>query len=236
VIIETTGLAEPAPVAQSFMVETELAELYHLDSFTTVIDSYHFFKQIRVHEEARKQVAFADHFILNKAGLVSSGHLEKVKTTLSDMNPGASMQVTDCGDADPSDILNRFTFALDDRSNLIKERRSEADHHHHSSDTAAIVLRSDSPVDMKRFEPWFDELLDKKGEQMYRFKGILSVDGFDSRLVFQGVHMLFAGRAGKAWEKGEKRSSEFVIIGKDLDRDWFQTRFEECCITERRVD
>ncbi|TMW72744.1 CobW family GTP-binding protein [Alteribacter natronophilus] len=233
VIIETTGLAEPAPVAQSFFVEKELSELYHLDTFVTVIDSYHFFRQLEMHEEARKQVAFADVFVVNKSQLVSAEDLDHVKKRLREMNPGAPAYVMDCDEADPAVLMNQFTFDLNEKR-LLDPDAGGGHHHHHG--TTAIVLRSDNPVDMKRFEPWFEEILDEKGEQMYRFKGILSVAGFNQRLVFQGVHMLFAGRAGSRWEPDEHRSSEFVIIGKDLDRDWFQSRFEACCITERRVD
>ncbi|SER88663.1 CobW family GTP-binding protein [Salisediminibacterium halotolerans] len=233
VIIETTGLAEPAPIAQSFFAENDLAELYQLDAFITVIDSYHFQKQLENHAEAQKQTVFADVLVVNKTSLISNEKLEEVKETLYKMNPVADLLITDCEQIDPARLLNRYTFHLNEKTALTADLEKRSYNHNSSS---AIVLKSKNPVDMTRFEPWFEEVLAKKGEQMYRFKGILSVDGFNQRLIFQGVHMLFAGKVGSEWELNEERSSEMVIIGDDLDEDWFQKCFEECCVSKWRVD
>ncbi|RNA69959.1 CobW family GTP-binding protein [Alteribacter keqinensis] len=225
VLIETTGLAEPAPIAQSFFFDPELSEIYHLDTIITVIDCYHFPKQMHEHEEVLKQAAFADHFILNKTDLVSEEDVKKVSNRLLAVNPGAQIQSGSHGSVVIKDLLNKFSFDLHEKR-LIEP--SELNSHHLDPDITAIVLTSENDMDMTAFEKWFGRIIDEKGEQMYRYKGIISAAGFEKRIVFQGVHMLFAGKAGSPWKTRGSRKSEFVIIGKDLDYEWFQSQFKTC--------
>ncbi|SER58123.1 CobW family GTP-binding protein [Salipaludibacillus aurantiacus] len=231
VLIETSGLAEPAPVVQSFLVDPELSEIYHLDTVVTVIDSYHFLKQVQEHEEVRKQVAFADKFVLNKAGLVNSERRAKVKGMLASFNPAAPVHVTSDGEVSAAELLNQFTFDIEEKLRIEPGFMDHSHHHHHDHEISSIVLQSQKAVDIKEFEKWFGDLVDNKGEQMYRYKGILNVDGFNKRIIFQGIHMLFAGKAGAPWTADEERKSQFVIIGKGLDQDLFQREFE-ACLTE----
>ncbi|WP_026690219.1 CobW family GTP-binding protein [Alteribacter aurantiacus] len=226
VLIETSGLAEPAPIAQSFFVDPELSEVYHLDTIVTVIDSYHFLKHVQSHEEVRKQVAFADQFILNKTDLVSKVTMDQVKKKLNAMNPEAQIQTTLYSKADLRPLFNHFSFDMGEKR-LSKKMNVDVAHSH-DEDISSILLKSENDMDLQAFEQWFNRIVDEKGEQMYRYKGILSIEGFPKRVVFQGVHMLFGGVVGSPWKTGESRISEFVIIGKDLDYDWFQSQFIFC--------
>ncbi|UCZ54204.1 GTP-binding protein [Bacillus shivajii] len=228
VIIETTGLAEPAPIAQSFFIDNELSEIYHLDSIVTVIDSHHFQKQLSLHNEVGKQAAFADILILNKTDLVSSEEIESVVARLTMMNPTAMLIESEYGKVNISELLNQFSFDLDKKLKVDPHFLDASHHHHHNQEIQSIVLRTYRSVDMKRFESWFNELIDEKGEELYRYKGILSADGFDKRIIFQGIHMLFGAKAGERWPDEDHRKSEFVVIGKNLDHEWFQERFEQC--------
>ncbi|WP_280769463.1 CobW family GTP-binding protein [Salipaludibacillus daqingensis] len=228
VIIETTGLAEPAPVAQTFFVDPELSEIYHLDSIVAVVDSYHVLQQLTVHEEARKQIAFSDLMLINKTDLTSMEQQKVVKTRLREMNPTAKIISMKQGETDVSALLNQFSFDLDEKLRVEPGFMKRSHHHHHDQDIVSFVLQSDLDMDLKAFETFMNQVIQEKGEQMYRYKGILSVSGHNQRIIFQGIHMLFAGRAGREWKENEKRKSEFVLIGKGLDQAWFETKFEEC--------
>ncbi|WP_444684563.1 CobW family GTP-binding protein [Alkalicoccus luteus] len=223
IIIETTGLAEPAPIIQSFLANEELALRYQLDAVVTVIDSVYVQTQLQRQEEARKQAAFADVLVINKAGLVSADEATKSIETLTRLNPEAACLVTDCSDADVNQLVDRYSFELKEKHIHLDAARTP------HKGTGAIVVRSEKPVAMRPFESWFDTVLQTKGEAMYRFKGILYAAEFNRKLLFQGVHMLVASIVGDAWSPGEKRVSELVIIGEDLDQEWFQACFDACC-------
>ncbi|QKS69860.1 GTP-binding protein [Paenalkalicoccus suaedae] len=225
VIIETTGIAEPQPVAQTFFVEQDLAELYHLDTFVTVVDSYHIQQQLHMHEEVRKQVAFADVLILNKSELIPQSERKLVEELVCGINPHAPMYMKDCDSVDPSMLIGQFTFDLHEKP--VADTHSFTPHH----GTTSIVLRTDKPIAIETFEGWFSRVLEEQGENMYRFKGILSVANLDHRLVFQGVHMLVAAKTGTIWEANEARRSEFVIIGKNLNKESFQRAFDACTVS-----
>ncbi|WP_078554532.1 CobW family GTP-binding protein [Bacillus alkalicellulosilyticus] len=227
VIIETTGLADPGPVAQTFFVDPQLSEFYHLDSIVTVVDTFHVHQQLDRSREAQEQIAFADVVLLNKIDLVDEEHIHSVSERIRGMNPSARVVRTKHSQIDLDEILNVYSFDLTKKQEITPNFLKEG-HHHHNDHVRAIVLRTEKPLNLSKIEKWMNSILVELGPQMYRYKGLLHIENLDKRVVFQGVHMLFAGTADREWEKGEKRVSEMVVIGTDLDEKWFQKNFEMC--------
>ncbi|MDQ0252747.1 G3E family GTPase [Evansella vedderi] len=228
IVIETTGLADPGPVAQTFFVDPSISEYYHLDSIVTVVDSYHAHDQLDRSHEAQEQVAFADVLLLNKVDLVSEEELTTLENRLRRINPSAAIQYGEHSHVELDKILDLYSFDLDKKLEIAPNFLSEHHHHHHDDHVKAIVLRTDRPLNLKKVEMWMDTVIEILGPSMYRYKGIFNIENLDNRVVFQGVHMLFAGHADRPWERNEKRMSEMVVIGKDLDGKWFQEQFEKC--------
>ncbi|MDE5412096.1 CobW family GTP-binding protein [Alkalihalobacterium chitinilyticum] len=230
VVIETTGLADPGPVAQTFFVDPELSEYYHLDSIVTLVDTYHVHEQLNKSHEAQKQVAFADVLILNKVDLVDEKHIKSVIQRLKKMNSTARIERAMQSNIDLNKILNLYSFDLDKKLEIVPDLLNDDHHHHHhhDDDVKAFVLRSEKPLSLPKVEAWMNSLLAELGPQMYRYKGIFHIENLDKRVIFQGVHMLFAGTADREWKKDEKRVSEMVVIGTDLDEQWFQEQFNNC--------
>ncbi|MFC0471959.1 CobW family GTP-binding protein [Halalkalibacter kiskunsagensis] len=228
VIIETTGLADPGPVAQTFFVDPSLSEYYHLDSIVTVVDSYHAHKQLDSSHEAQEQVAFADVLLLNKVDLISEEELTSLKNRLRRMNPSAQFQQAEYGHIEIEKILNIYSFDIDQKLEIAPNFLDEHHHHHHDDSVKAIVMRSDDPLDLAKVEKWMDTVIQNLGPNMYRYKGIFNIKNLEKRVIFQGVHMMFAGNADREWKSNEKRISEMVVIGKELDEQWFQEQFEKC--------
>ncbi|WP_209123260.1 GTP-binding protein [Alkalihalobacillus sp. BA299] len=228
VVIETTGLADPGPVAQTFFVDPELSEYYQLDSIVTVVDTYHVHEQLDRSYEAQEQVAFADVLVLNKIDLVEKELLNSVIQRLTKMNPTAKLVQASHSQINLDQILNLYSFDLDQKLEIAPDFLKADHHHHHDDHVKAIVLRSEKPLSLPKVEQWMNTVLAELGPQMYRYKGIFHIENLEKRVVFQGVHMLFAGTADREWGKGEKRVSEMVVIGTDLDEKWFQEQFENC--------
>lgn len=228
IVIETTGLADPGPVAQTFFVDPSIAEYYHLDSVVTVIDSYHAHDQLDRSHEAQEQVAFADVLLLNKIDLVSKEELGTLENRLRRMNPSATIQYGEHSQVELDKILDLYSFDLDKKLEIAPNFLDEHHHHHHDDHVKAFVLRTDKPLDLNKVEMWMNTVIKILGPSMYRYKGIFNIENFDKRVVFQGVHMLFAGHADREWRSDEKRTSEMVVIGTDLDEKWFQEQFENC--------
>ncbi|WP_026671932.1 CobW family GTP-binding protein [Alkalihalobacterium bogoriense] len=226
VIIETTGLADPGPVAQTFFVEPDLAETYELDSILTVVDSYHAQKQLDHSHEAQEQVAFADILLLNKADLVTEKSLSELSTRLKRINHSAKIVSTNYGEVNLDDILNLYSFDLHTKLEIAPNFLDDH-HHHHDDHVKSFVLRTDKPLNLEKVERWMGSILQDYGPNMYRYKGILQIENVNNRVVFQGVHMLFAGTLDREWNHDEKRQSEMVIIGKELDQRWFEQQFEQ---------
>ncbi len=233
VVIETTGLADPGPVAQTFLVEPTIQQHYYVNAIVTVIDALHISDQLDRDHEAQEQVAFADVLLLNKTDLVSSSTLQAVEQRLRNMNATATVIHTQNCRVDLKQILEIDTFDVDVKLQIDPYLLDAEGHHHHHDDTvSSIVLREERPLDLRKIDQWMSYLVQEMGPDLYRYKGILNVAGEKRRVVFQGLHMLFAGHEEREWKETENKISELVFIGKNLDRDWFQKQFTNCIAEE----
>ena len=228
IIVETTGLADPAPVAQTFFVDQDVADRTMLDAIVTVADAVHLDSQLGEHHEAEEQVAFADVVLLNKTDLVEADGLERVEARIRKINPYAKIIRTARCAAPLEEIVGLNAFSLD-RVLEVEPDFLTSDHdHEHDDDVTSISCVSDAPLDMEKFQTWFGKLLQTRGQDILRSKGILDFAGHDDRYVFQGVHMLMDGSPMGAWPEGRPRSSRVVFIGRNLDGMGLKEGFEAC--------
>ena len=229
IIVETTGLADPAPVAQTFFVDQDVADRTKLDAIVTVADAVHIDGQLGEHHEAEEQIAFADVVLLNKTDLVEADGLERVEARIRKINPYAKIIRTARCEAPLDEIVGLNAFSLD-RVLEVEPDFLDSDHDHdHDDDVTSVSFVSDTPLDMERFQAWFGRLLQIRGQDILRSKGILDFAGLDERYVFQGiVHMLMDGSPMGAWPEGKPRSSRVVFIGRDLDSMGLKEGFEAC--------
>ena len=228
IIVETTGLADPAPVAQTFFVDQDVADRTKLDAIVTVADAVHLDGQLGEHHEAEEQIAFADVVLLNKTDLVEADGLERVEARIRKINPYAKIIRTARCEAPLDEIVDLNAFSLD-RVLEVEPDFLDSDHDHdHDDDVASVSFVSDTPLDMAKFQAWFGMLLQTRGQDILRSKGILDFAGHDERYVFQGVHMLMDGSPMGAWPEGKPRSSRVVFIGRDLDSMGLKEGFEAC--------
>ena len=228
IIVETTGLADPAPVAQTFFVDQDVADRTKLDAIVTVADAVHLDGQLGEHHEAEEQIAFADVVLLNKTDLVKTDGLERVEARIRKINPYAKIIRTARCEAPLDEIVGLNAFSLD-RVLEVEPDFLDSDHDHdHDDDVTSVSFVSDTPLDMERFQAWFGRLLQIRGQDILRSKGILDFAGLDERYVFQGVHMLMDGSPMGAWPEGKPRSSRVVFIGRDLDSMGLKEGFEAC--------
>jgi G3E family GTPase len=227
VIIETTGMADPGPVAQTFFVDENIGNYYLLDSVITLVDAKHAQKQLDEFHEAQEQVGFADRILLSKTDLVAEEEQAQLRRRLLQMNPRAPIKSVHFGDAPIDEILDIRGFNL----NAVLEldpQFLEDDEHEHDEHVSSFVFRSDKPFDGARLEEFLSGLIQVYGPNMLRYKGVLYLKGNTNRVVFQGVHMLMGGDVGRPWGKDEKRSSTLVFIGKNLPQDLFIKGLEQC--------
>jgi G3E family GTPase len=217
IIIETTGLADPAPVAQTFLQEEFVRSKTQLDAILTVVDAKHISVELEASREAKEQIAFADILLLNKIDLVEN--VDALEQTLRTINPLAKIYHTKQSDIDLELILSQNAFALD--RTLVKDPNflSHHQHHHHDDDVQSFSLESDIPLDREKFSSWMQWVLEHFGMDMLRTKGIISFKGDDERFVVQGVHQLLEGVAQRSWGADESRSSQLVFIGRNLPED-----------------
>ena len=227
IIVETTGLADPAPVAQTFFVDDEVRERAALDGIVTVVDAKHILRRLEDSHEAEEQVAFADLILLNKTDLVDEATLDVVEARIRAMNPFAVIRRTERCSVDPSDVLGRGAFDLA-RILEMEPTFLEEDAHEHDAAVTSVSLVSEAPLDADRFQTWIHRLTATQGADILRFKGILAFRGSDRREVIQGVHMLIDGDALTPWKPGEPRTSRFVLIGRNLDRAALEAGFAAC--------
>ena len=228
IIVETTGLADPAPVAQTFFVDQDVADRTKLDAIVTVADAVHLSSQLVDHHEAEEQIAFADVILLNKIELVEKGDLDKVNNRIRKINPFAKIIKTTRCDAPLDQIVGLNAFSLE-RILEVEPDFLDSDHDHdHDDDITSLSFVSDIPLDMEKFQTWFGELLRTKGQDILRSKGILDFKGEEERYVFQGVHMLMDASPMGSWPKGKQRNSRVVFIGRNLDSMNLQEGFESC--------
>ena len=249
IVIETTGLADPGPVAQTFFVDDDVKAGARLDSVTTVVDAKHVLASLDTSREAREQIAFADQMVLNKTDLVSATELSAIEARLRRLNPLAPIHRARRADVPLTAIIGRGGFDLERILELepafLKPGHGEAGHvhdedcdaqghdHHghdhvHEDDIKGVSLQVDRPVDGHKVSRWMSELLATQGQNILRAKGILDVAGEDRRLVFQAVHMILEGDLQRPWAAGEERHSRMVFIGRDLDEAQLKAGFEAC--------
>jgi G3E family GTPase len=227
ILIETTGLADPAPVAQTFFVDDEIRERAKLDAIVTVIDARHFLQRLDDSHEAAEQAAFADIILLNKVDLVSPEALAEVERRLKAMNPTAVLHRTDHCRLPVEQLLDRGAFDLQ-RILEIEPAFLEEDAHEHDDAITSVSLQADRPLDREKFSLWIATLLRYRGADILRSKGILDFKGAAQRHVFQGVHMLMDAEDGRPWQPGETRDSRFVLIGRNLDPATLRSSFAHC--------
>jgi G3E family GTPase len=235
ILIETTGLADPAPVAQTFFVDEEMKEKLVLDAIVTMVDARHVRQHLDedreegVENEAVEQVAFADRIILNKTDLVDADELAAVELRLRSINAMADIIPAQHARVTPEQVLGIGAFDLDRVLESDPTFLEEEDHQHDQSVTS-VGIELDGEVDPVRMNDWLSWLLGAKGTDIFRMKGIVAVQGAEERFVFQGVHMLFDGRPERPWRPDEVRTNRLVFIGRNLDRDELTRRFAECLV------
>ncbi len=228
VIIETTGLANPGPVAQTFFMDEGIHDQYLIDAVITVVDAKHADKALDDHDEARRQVGFADRLLLTKTDLVEDGaKVDSLMRRLRQMNPRAQQSKVHMGNADIKEILDIKGFNL----NAVLELDPEfltSDYHEHDDDVKSFVWSDARPLNMEKIETFLSLMVQNYGEDLLRYKGVLNVQGEPRRMIFQGVHMLMGGSPGKEWAQGDKRESVMVFIGRKLPRRLFEEGLAYC--------
>jgi G3E family GTPase len=256
IIVETTGLADPGPVAQTFFVDEEVRARTRLDSVTTVVDAKHVLLRLSDSREAREQIAFADQIVLNKTDLVSEDDLRMVEARLRRLNPLAPIHRAQRSNVPLGAILGRGSFDLDRIVTLEPDFLNPAhgepghvhdehcdhdhghDHHHghdhahhdhvHDDDIKGVALTLQRPLDGAKITRWLNDILQTQGPDILRAKGIMDVAGDDRRLVFQAVHMILEGDFQRPWKADEARYSRLVFIGRNLDEAALRAGFEAC--------
>ena len=227
IIVETTGLADPAPVAQTFFTDEDIGNYYLLDSILTVVDAKHAPQQLDEFHEAQEQVGFADGILMSKTDLVSDSEIEDLSKRLKRMNPRAPIKKVNFGDAPIEEVLDIRGFNLNAILELDPAFLSDT-HHEHHDEVESFVFKSDKPFDGNKLEQFLSGMIQVYGPDLLRYKGVLWMKGNPRRVVFQGVHMMMGGDMGKPWTKAEKKRSVLVFIGKKLPKDLFIAGLEEC--------
>jgi G3E family GTPase len=227
-VIETTGLADPAPVIQTFFVDEELRDKINLDAVVTVVDAKH----IQQHwdaEEAQEQIAFADVILLNKTDLVSSEELDELSSKIKGMNGMAKIYRTQNSELAMDALLGVQAFDLERALEIDPQFLSE-DAHEHDESVKSFAIVESGELDGQKLNNWLSQLLQTKGVDIFRMKGILNIAGENERFVFQGVHMLLDGKADRPWKEGETRKNELVFIGRNLDEAQLKEDFRQCLV------
>lgn len=259
VVIETTGLADPGPVAQTFFMDDEIAESYLLDSILTLVDAKHANQQLDDRQEARRQVGFADQIFISKTDLVSPAEVDDLMHRLKHMNPRAPQKAVHFGEVALSEVFDLRGFNLNTKLDIdpdfLKEDEHDHDHaghdhapgeacnhpdhahgtghgHHHAhdDDVKSFVFRSDRAFDPAKLEDFLGAVVNIYGPRMLRYKGVLYMQGTDRKVIFQGVHQLMGSDLGPAWGKDEKPCSKMVFIGIDLPKDIFLQGMEQSLV------
>jgi len=253
IIVETTGLADPGPVAQTFFVDEDVKAKTKLDSVTTLVDARHVMARLDDSKEAREQVGFADRIILNKIDLASEDELVAVEQRLRALNPLAPITRAERANVPIDQVLGLGGFDLERILDInpefarpgsgpghgedghVHDEHCGHDHHghgprghDHGDDIKGISLSLDRPMNGVRFTQWLDQLLGQQGQNILRAKGIIDVQGEDRRLVFQAVHMILEGDLQRDWGPDERRWSRAVFIGRDLDEAALRAGFDSC--------
>src|SRR5712692_1234328 len=252
IIVETTGLADPAPVAQTFFMDENVGRKAKLDAVVTVADAKWLQDRLKDAPEAKNQIAFADVILLNKTDLVAAEELSEVEARIRGINPYAKVHKTErCKIALP-EVLGRNAFDLDRILEIEPDFLDDGDHphrdhgddghphghghrhdggslkHYHDEEMQSFSLKTERPLDADKFFPWVQDLVQKEGPNILRCKGILSFQDDEERFVFQGVHMILDGDHQRPWNEGEKRESRIIFIGRNLSQEKIESGFEGC--------
>jgi G3E family GTPase len=234
ILVETTGLADPAPVAQTFFVDEDVRKNTKLDAIVTVVDAKHLVGALDDAHEAQEQIAFADIILLNKTDLVGTQELEVVRKRIHAINPTATIRETErCGIA-LSDVLGRDAFNLDRILEVEPDFLDQFHEHEHDDHVSSLSLVSDKPLDPDKFLPWIQEIVQSLGMDILRMKGIIAFRNDPDRFVVQSVHMLLDGDRQRPWKAGEARTSRLVFIGRNLPKDVLRAGFERTFAEEQR--
>ncbi|WP_405639411.1 CobW family GTP-binding protein [Streptomyces sp. NBC_00019] len=235
ILIETTGLADPAPVAQTFFMDDEIAAQLRLDAIVTLVDAAHVLQHLDevkpegVENEAVEQIAFADRIVLNKTDLVDEAALEEVESRIRAINAPVQILRAKHAEVALQQILDVGAFDLD---RVLKDDPSflTDTEHQHDTTVTSVGIELAGEVDERRLNAWLSTLLRTKGADIFRSKGILAIAGSNRQYVFQGVHMLLMGEQGAQWRTDEPRRNRLVFIGRNLDRDELERDFADCLV------
>jgi G3E family GTPase len=227
IMIETTGLADPAPVVQSFFVDEELKSKLALDAIVTVVDAKHVWQHIETSKEVREQIAFADILLLNKQDLVAPADLDRLEEKARSMNALAKIHRTTNAEVDVGLLLDVGAFDLS-RKLEVAPGFLERSGHSHLDGIGSVALREPGELDGGRLNAWLGGLLKTRGGDILRMKGIVQVKGESRRVVFQGVHMMFDGRADRPWKPEEDRTNVMVFIGRGLSEAELRDGLRSC--------
>jgi len=252
VVIETTGVADPGPVAQTFFMDDEIAESYLLDSVLTLVDAKHGDQQLDSRQEARMQIGFADQIFISKSDLVDADTLAALTHRVKHMNPRAPQRMVHFGEVPISEVFDLKGFNLnakldidpdflkadthdhahdhDDHDHEHGEDCDHPHHHAHDDDVKSFVFRSDKAFNAAKLEDFLGAIVQVYGPKMLRYKGVLNMKGTDRKVIFQGVHQLMGSDLGPKWAPGEKKNSKMVFIGIDLPKDIFLQGLEQCLV------
>jgi G3E family GTPase len=228
IIVETTGLADPAPVAQTFFVDEDVKRATRLDAIVTVVDAKHLPARLKDSAEAQEQIAFADILVLNKMDLVTEEEAAEVERLIRGINPYAEIRRSTKSDVPLDAVIGRDAFNLQRILEREPEFLSGDDHHEHDSEVNSVSFEVSRPVDPEKFNMWINELLQSKGQDLLRTKGILYYQGDSRRFAFQAVHMIADGDYIGEVKEGDPRKSKIVFIGRDLNRPQLRRGFEAC--------
>jgi len=248
VVIETTGLADPGPVAQTFFMDDEIAESYLLDSILTLVDAKHAETQLDTRQEARRQIGFADQIFISKTDLVEPAEVDALIHRIKHMNPRAPQRKVHFGEVPISEVFDLKGFNLNAKLDIDPEflnadphdhEHHDHDHEHgedcdhphhhaHDDDVKSFVFRSDKAFNAAKLEEFLGAIVQVYGPKMLRYKGVLNMKGTDRKVIFQGVHQLMGSDLGPKWAPGEKKTSKMVFIGLGLPRDIFLQGLEQC--------
>lgn len=229
ILIETTGLADPAPVASTFFVADEIKNAIRLDAFVTVVDAVNLEANLEQSHEAVEQVAFSDVLLINKVDLVEPKKLEVIEAKVRALNPLARIHYTTNAEIDIDQVINIGAFDLVQKLEVDPSFLEDLEHEH-DDEVGSFILEDSRPIDLNRFNVWLNDVAQNMGNDLYRTKGIFNARGFRERIVFQSVRMLTTMRPERQWLDDEPRMSQFVVIGRNLNREKFAKGFAQCLV------
>ncbi len=241
IVIETTGLADPAPVAQTFFVDPEVKSSFVLDGIITLVDAKHIEQHIDevkpegVENEAVEQLAFADRVLLNKTDLVTTADLARIEKRIRSINKFAPIERCHQSIVSVDHVLNIKGFDLNRTLEMDPNFLNTDEEHGHDQSVSSLSIVLEGDLDLEDVRIWMTELLKKKGTDIFRMKGILSISGSEKKFVYQGVHMLFTGKFGEIWRKDEKRVSKLVFIGRNLQHEELRRDFTKCLYSKKKT-